>query len=59
MSPPVHDLNTSLAEVLTESVDDVRQREASALDNVLKAHGNRCVLFGCGTLGKKSVSLLR
>ena len=59
MSPPVHDLNTSLAEVLTESVDDVRQREASALDNVLKAHGNRCVLFGCGTLGKKAVSLLR
>ncbi len=48
-----------LEEVLTESVESVRQREASALDDLLKARNNRCVIYGAGTLGRKAVTLLR
>jgi len=48
-----------LREILTESVSAVKQREASALDQLLLAHQNRVVLFGCGTLGRRAVNLLR
>jgi FkbM family methyltransferase len=47
-----------LEDVLTESVDDVKRREAGALDALLEAHGGRCVIYGAGTLGRKAVALL-
>ncbi len=49
----------SLAELLQESVESVRHREAHALEDLLTAHGRRVVLFGCGTLGKRALGLLR
>jgi FkbM family methyltransferase len=52
------DLNTPLAEILTESADAVREREASALDTLLKACNNRCVVFGCGGLGRRAIEKL-
>jgi FkbM family methyltransferase len=48
-----------LNEVLTESVASVKDREASALHDLLRAHHNRCVIFGAGTLGRKALGLLR
>ncbi len=45
--------------VLTESIEAVKRREATALDELLSANGNRCVLYGAGTLGRKAVHLLR
>ena len=48
-----------LATVLTESVDAVKQREATALDDLLRANVGRVVLFGAGTLGRKAITLLR
>ena len=48
-----------LGKVLTESVESVRKREASALDDLLRARQNRCVIFGAGTLGRKAMALFR
>jgi FkbM family methyltransferase len=48
-----------LREILTESISTVKEREASALDQLLLAHQNRVVLFGCGTLGRRAADLLR
>lgn len=48
-----------LREVLTESVPAVQAREATALDDLLRSRHGRCVIYGAGTLGKKSVMLLR
>ena len=48
-----------LREILTESISAVKEREASALDQLLLAHQNRVVLFGCGTLGRRAADLLR
>jgi FkbM family methyltransferase len=48
-----------LREILTESISAVKEREASALDQLLSAHQNRVVLFGCGTLGRQAVDLFR
>jgi FkbM family methyltransferase len=53
------DLLAPLREILTEPISAVKQREASALDQLLSAHQNRCVIFGAGTLGGKAVTLLR
>lgn len=52
------DLNTPLAEILTVSADAVRERETSALETLLKACNNRCVLFGCGGLGRRAIEKL-
>ncbi len=49
----------SLREILTESVSSVMERETSTLDRILLAHQNRVVIFGCGTLGKRAIELLR
>jgi len=54
-----YDLNTPLSEILTESVDSVMQREGCALDEILNSRNRRCLIFGCGTLGKKAVGLFR
>ena len=59
MSETVPDMPAPLREILTESVSDVMEREASALDRILRAHQNRVVIFGCGTLGKRALELLR
>ena len=59
MSETVSDMLVPLREILTESVSDVMEREASALDRILRAHQNRVVIFGCGTLGKRAIDLLR
>jgi FkbM family methyltransferase len=48
-----------LREILTESISAVKEREASTLDQLLLGRQNRVVLFGCGTLGRRAVSLLR
>src|ERR1700679_3645590 len=48
-----------LNEVLTESVASVKDREASALHDLLRAHHNRCVIFGAATLGRKALGPLR
>ena len=48
-----------LHEILTESVSSVMEREASALGRTLRAHQNRVVLFGCGTLGTRAIDLFR
>jgi FkbM family methyltransferase len=56
---PTLDMLEPLSGVLTESVEEVRQREASALDDLLAARRSRCVIVGAGTLGRKAVTLLR
>jgi FkbM family methyltransferase len=48
-----------LREILTESISAVREREASAFDQLLLAHRNRVVLYGCGTLGRKAIEKLQ
>jgi FkbM family methyltransferase len=53
------DMLSPLREILTEPISAVKQREASALTNLLLSRQNRCVIFGAGTLGGKAVSLLR
>jgi FkbM family methyltransferase len=59
VSETVLDMLAPLREILTESVASVKEREASALDQILREHQNRVVLFGCGTLGKRAIDLLR
>jgi threonine dehydrogenase-like Zn-dependent dehydrogenase len=51
-------LDQPLADVLTDSVQEVREREASRLNELLEAKRNRCVIYGAGTLGRKAVALL-
>jgi FkbM family methyltransferase len=53
------DMLVPLREPLTESISAVKEREVSALTNLLHSRQNRCVIFGSGTLGGKAVSLLR
>jgi FkbM family methyltransferase len=53
------DMIEPLSGVLTESVAAVVAREASALNDLLAAHQNRCVIYGAGTLGRKAIALLR
>jgi hypothetical protein len=59
MPPSSHDTLEPLTGFLTESAAAVRLREASQLENLLRASNNRCVIFGAGTLGRKAVALLR
>jgi FkbM family methyltransferase len=59
MPETANDMLAPLREILTESISAVKEREASALDQLLSAHQNRVVIFGSGTLGGKAVSLLR
>ena len=59
MSETPLEMSTPLREILTESVSDVIEREASALNQILRAHQNRVIIFGCGTLGKRAIELLR
>jgi len=49
----------TLREILWETAEAVRMREATALDRLLASRGNRVVLFGSGTLGKRALNLLR
>jgi FkbM family methyltransferase len=53
------DMIEPLSGLLTESIDEVKAREGSALSDLLSLHQNRCVIYGAGTLGRKAVSLLR
>jgi FkbM family methyltransferase len=48
-----------LAPLFQESVDEVRQRERNALEDLLNERQRRVVLFGAGTLGKRALVLLR
>jgi FkbM family methyltransferase len=48
-----------LREILTESISAVKKREASALGQILRAHQNRVVIFGCGALGRKVIEKLQ
>jgi FkbM family methyltransferase len=48
-----------LREILTESISAVKEREASALYQLLSAHQNRVVIFGCGALGRKAIEKLQ
>ena len=59
MSEIAPDMHVPLRKILTESSALVKEREASTLGRILGAHHNRVVLFGCGTLGRRAVELLR
>jgi FkbM family methyltransferase len=59
LTSAVSDKIGPLNAVLTESVAAVEEREASALDHLLREREGRCVIFGGGTLGRKAVGLLR
>jgi len=59
VSETAPEMPAPLREILTESVSDAMERETSALDRILRAHQNRVVIFGCGTLGKRGIELLR
>jgi len=48
-----------LREILTEPISAVKEREASALDQLLLTHQNRVVLYGCGALGRKAIEKLQ
>jgi len=52
------DLNAPLSRTLTESVDMVRVRETSAITDLLRFWDNRCVIFGCGALGRRAIAKL-
>ena len=45
--------------IINETVSHVRERERSAFDQLLAESGNRLVLFGAGTNGRKAVQCLR
>ena len=52
-------MDSTLAPIfLHESVDDVRRREQTALEELLALRQRRVVLVGAGTLGKRAHSLL-
>ena len=46
-------------ELLSETLDSIREREQSAFDNLLAGCGNQVVLFGAGNLGRKVLQSLR
>ena len=48
-----------LREILTESISAVKEREASALDQLLSTHQSRVVIFGCGALGRRATEKLQ
>jgi len=48
-----------LEQLLSEDLAQVREREAATLDRILAACGNRCVLFGAGSLGRTALRNLR
>ena len=48
-----------LCSLFAESVDEVRERERTALDALLGHKNRRVVLFGAGTLGKRAIKLLK
>ena len=47
-----------LALLFQESVNEVLQREQTALEALLEARQRKVVLFGAGTLGKNALPLL-
>ena len=49
----------ALDRILSEPLSRVEDRENSAFDQLLTASGNRLVLFGAGTLGRKALESLR
>jgi FkbM family methyltransferase len=59
MPETANDMLAPLRELLTESISAVKEREASALDQLLSAHQNRVVIFGCGGLGRRAIEKLR
>jgi FkbM family methyltransferase len=48
-----------LCELLEEPVASVKQRELTALQDLLVTHNNRVVLFGAGGLGRRALMALR
>jgi FkbM family methyltransferase len=48
-----------LSEILVESAASIKIRELSALDELIRTHQDKVVIFGAGTLGRKAVQLLR
>lgn len=55
----VESLKIALREVFAESIADVHERENTALVRLLKERGDRCVLFGAGSMGSRAVTALR
>ncbi len=51
-------MDSALAPLFQESVDQVLARERHALQDLLDQRDGRVVLFGAGTLGKRAFSLL-
>jgi FkbM family methyltransferase len=54
-----NEYQSQIEELLSESLDSVRQREQSAFENLLASCGNRIVLFGAGNLGLRISQSLR
>jgi FkbM family methyltransferase len=52
-------LRSSLEEIFQEQLSSVMEREGAALDQLLTECGNRCVLFGAGSLGRQALAALR
>jgi FkbM family methyltransferase len=52
-------LDRQLDELLSESVDDARERERATFDKCIAPFGKRLVLSGAGNLGRKVASALR
>jgi len=47
-----------ISQYLTEDIFSVRERERSAFEQMLGAHRNRVVVFGCGGLGRRAIERL-
>lgn len=52
-------LETALQNIFTETPAAVRLREQRCVTDMLAACANRCVVFGAGSMGRRSVAALR
>jgi FkbM family methyltransferase len=52
-------LAVTIADLLSESVPDAQRREICAMESMLSDSGQRVILFGAGSLGRKALAALR
>lgn len=53
------ELMAALNDILREPVSAVRERERTEVERLLAEAGNRCVLFGAGSLGRRALADLK
>jgi FkbM family methyltransferase len=51
-------MGSALQFLLEQSVQQVKEREHAAIEDLLDARGHRVVIFGAGTLGRRALPLL-